>query len=80
LTYKLEGLGSGSLATKPSKNRRAWKCLTHFQAPYANFLRKDMVTFEGSLGTLTVPKNFDHLVYAHTRPTRQKVPACLKKY
>src|SRR5262249_8785928 len=63
-TPKLEGLGGASLATKPL---------------YANFLRKDMVTFEGFLGTLTVPKNFDHLNCVYTRPTRGKVPACSKK-
>ena len=35
--------------------------------------------FEGFPGTLTVPKNFDHLICVHTRPTTGKVPACLKK-
>ena len=39
-----------------------------------------MVTFEGFPDTLTVSKNFDHLVCAHTRPTTGKVPACSKKF
>lgn len=62
---KLEGLDSASLAIKPR---------------YANFLRKDMVTFEGFLNILTIPKNFDHLICTPTRHTGGKVPACSENF
>lgn len=45
---KLEGLDAASLSIKP---------------PYANFLRKDVVTTVGFPNTLTIPENDDHLLF-----------------
>jgi len=54
------------------ETRRAWQCLTHCQALICELLTEGSGDLEGFPGTLTIPKNFDHLLFAHLHALPQE--------